>query len=115
MHILDVLVYFCCSYLFNNQGQQVADISSGQIHHGRTLLSVKDAVPDETVDISRVQQNARHLQNTLDKLRRSVQQAQSEEAVSKELMLLRSMEDLAEPLSICPTYFNKTESQRYVG
>ena len=86
-------------------------ISPSDVHHGRTLLSAQDEnVKDEPFDYLR-QPDFEKAQSTLERLRKSMEIWGQPDSVSgsKDLMLFNKARD-----SMCPTFFNSTESQRLV-
>ena len=91
--------------LGSNDGPQ--QISQNDIYHGRTLLSARNEnLKEEQFDFLR-QQDLEKAQSTLERLRKSMEILANPDSVSssRDLMPFNSG-------SMCPTYFNSTESQR---
>ena len=86
-------------------------ISPSDVHRGRTLLSAQNEnIKEEQFDYLR-HPDFEKAQSTLERLRKSMEFLAQPDTISgsKDLILFNKARD-----SMCPTFFNTTESQRLV-
>ena len=105
------IIYFIFKHNFStllqNSNEAATVLPAGSsIHNGRTLMAYEEnSMP---VDLNNIKSGTNTLESTLDALKQSSGLASI--AAYKDLIKLNNVEELTK--TMCPMYFNSTESQR---